>query len=177
MSDFAINVFRLSNQRGYTVPRLNIDYIEHGTGLEWRMTCGGTRAYLVRFGKSLDGDIDEQAADSHFMIRRITSSLLIGGAGLFQVESVGRLIFRGIEGYVTWTSHLDQPDPLSNEKSSDTVESIYGWCRVLCENHILRRATDDAHNALSYPHEAFVFVYRGMEWLKKGLRIRWEDIA
>jgi hypothetical protein len=30
---------------------------------------------------------------------------------------------------------------------------------------------------LSFPHEAYVFVYRGLERLKEGLGIGWEDVA
>lgn len=177
MSDFVINVFRLMNQRGYSVPSLNIGYIEKETGLEWQMTCGGTRAYLVRFGDSLIEDIREHAADSHFMVRRITSSLLLGGAGLFEAESMGRLLFKNVEGTVTWNSYFDKPDPLESDESSAIVDKIHDWCRVLCQHDILRRAADDLHIALTHPHEAFVFIYRGLEWLKTGQNIRWEDIA
>ena len=177
MTEFAINVFRLVSQRGYAVPSLNVTYIERGTGLEWRMTCGGTRAYLVRFGDSLERTWDTQSADSHFMIRRITSSLLLGGAGLFQAESMGRLLFRGVEGSVTWDSHLDRPDPLSSAESDEITDMIYDWCITLCKHDSLRRAADDAHLALTFPHEAIVFVYRGLEWLKMSQKLAWKDLA
>ena len=175
MTDFAINVFRLVNLRGYSVPSLNIDYIEIGTGAKWRMTCGGSRAYLVRFGASLEHSFNDQSADSHFMVSRITSSLLLGGAGLFQAEAMGRLLFEGIEGKVVWHSHLDLCDPMSKEQSDGITDSVYDWCRALCQHTILRRAADDAHLALTYPHEALVFVYRGLEWLKLGLKVTWKD--
>ena len=177
MTDFAISVFKLANQRGYMVPELNVIYIESDTGLEWRMTCGGTRAYIVRFGDSLEETWNMQAADSHFMARRITGSLLLAGAGLFQPEAMGRLFFKGVEGSVSWDSHLDRPDPMNNGKYDAVVDSVYDWCRVLCQHDLLRRAADDAHLALSYPHEALVFVYRGLEWLKMGQRLSWEDLA
>jgi hypothetical protein len=177
MSDFAINVFKLFNQRGYIVPTINVIYLESGTGLEWRMTCGGTRAYLVRFGNSLQSCLAEQAADSHFMIRRITSSLLIGGVGLFQAEAMGRLLFKGVEGAVTWDSHLDFPDPLGEKYSDDIIKRVYDWCGALCQHDPLRRAVDDAHMALTYPYEALVFVYRGLEWLKMSQKLEWEDLA
>jgi len=177
MTDFAVNVFRLANQRGYLVPPLNIYYAEQDTGLQWRLTCGGTRAYLVRFGQSLDEDLDEQAADSHFMVQRITSSLLLGGVGLFQAEAMGRVIFKDVKGLVTWTAHLDCPPALGEEESSDVVDRVHEWCSVLCRHSVIRRAADDAHAALTQPHEAIVFVYRGLEWLKEGQGIEWEDIA
>lgn len=177
MTDFAISVFRLSCSRGYSVPEMNIGYLEKDTGVQWHITCGGTRAYLVRSGNKLDENIDTQAADSHFMIRRVTSSLLLGGVGLFQAEAMGRLLFRNVVGMVTWDSHLDRPDPLAKEGPSDAVEMVYGWCGALCQHNILRRAADDAHIALTHPHEALVYVYRGLEWLKEGQGIEWEQIA
>lgn len=177
MSDFAISVFRLFNAKGYSIPNLNIDYIEKDTELEWRITCGGTRAYLVRFGDKLVDNLDAQAADSHFMIRRVTSSLLLGGLGLFQAEAMGRLIFKNIYGMVTWDSHLDGPDPFRKDDSSEEVKKVYDWCGALCMNNILRRAADDAHIALTHPHEALVYVYRGLEWLKIGQDIGWDIIA
>ncbi len=177
MTDFAISVFRLFNAKGYSVPQMNIGYIETNTGLEWRITCGGTRAYLVRFGDKLEDNLDEEAADSHFMIRRVTSSLLLSGLGLFQAEPMGRLIFKDVCGMVTWESHLDGPDPFRKEDSSEEVKKVYDWCGALCKNNILRRAADDAHIALTNPHEALIYVYRGLEWLKEGQDIGWELIA
>lgn len=96
MPDCVASVFRLSNARGYSVPPLNVDYHEKDTGAQWRLTCGGTRAYVVRIGEGLTDNINEQAEDSHFMIQRITSSLLLGRAGLFQAEAAGRLFFPGL---------------------------------------------------------------------------------
>lgn len=177
MTDFALNVFRLTSQRGYSVPELNIEYVEQETGLRWVLTCGGTRAYLVRMGEQLSESIEEQAADSHFMVRRITSSLLLGGAGLFQAEAMGRIIFRHVEGEVAWPPHLDRPDPFTKDESSDIVDRIYGWYLILCQHSMIRRAADDAHNALTNPYESLVFVYRGLEWLKIGQGIKWEVIA
>jgi hypothetical protein len=177
MTDFAVSVFKLVNQRGYTVPPLNITYIESNTGYEWRMTCGGTRAYLVRFGDSLNDSLSEQAADSHFMVRRITGSLLIGGVGLFQPEAMGRVLFKGVQGYVTWDTHLDKPDPTGNRQSDEIMDRVYDWCTVICQDHPLRRAVDDAHLSLTYPHDALVFVYRGLEWLKMSQKLEWEELA
>lgn len=81
MSDIVVNVFHLSNNRGYTVPPLNFTYEERSTGHEWRVTCGGTRGYFVRIGDKLDSELYEQAADSHFMADRIVCALLLGQAG------------------------------------------------------------------------------------------------
>ncbi|GAG97761.1 unnamed protein product, partial [marine sediment metagenome] len=132
---------------------------------------------LVRFGNSIEDCQVEQAADSHFMIRRITSSLLIGGAGLFQAEAMGRILFKGVEGSVTWDSQLDRPDPLCKAPSDEIIDSVHDWCSAICQNDPLRRAVDDAHMALTYPYEALVFVYRGLEWLKMSQKIGWKDLA
>jgi hypothetical protein len=48
MTDFAISVFNLENDRGYIAPRLNIGYGEIDSTARWTINCGGTRVYLVR---------------------------------------------------------------------------------------------------------------------------------
>jgi hypothetical protein len=52
--DFAISVFLLKNRRGYSLPAFNFGYLEKETGTEWRLTCGGTRAYMVRHATPLN---------------------------------------------------------------------------------------------------------------------------
>ena len=42
---------------------------------------------------------------------------------------------------------------------------------------MLRRAINDAYQALLNPHEALVFVYRGLEWLKTAQELKWDTIA
>jgi hypothetical protein len=42
---------------------------------------------------------------------------------------------------------------------------------------MLRRAAADAHSALSHPHDAGVFVYRGLEWLVVSEGRSWDDLA
>jgi hypothetical protein len=177
-TDLAISIFRLTNSRGYRSPVLNVEYTERETHNVWQIVSGGTRAYLAKFGR-LECDFAEQAADSHFMVRRTTSSLLLGGAGLFQAEAAGRLIFMGIKGRdFNWSAHLDDSrDPEAPKDSAEVLERVGDWYRSLCEHTVLRRAADDAHIALTYPHEALVFVYRGLEWLKEGLEIEWDELA
>ena len=60
------------------------------------------------------------------------------------------------------------------EKDTDV---LYGWIKALCLHIYLRRAAEEAYNALLNPHEALVFVYRAMEWLVEGMGFTWEDIA
>jgi hypothetical protein len=176
--DFVISVFRLLNRRGYSLPAFNFGYEEKGTGAEWLLTCGGTRAYMVRFATPLSRDMDEQAADSHFMMRRVTAALLMSGFGLFQSEPAGRVLFIDVWGeLVNWTAHIDHPDPEVGAMPAESTDILYGWIRALCIHTYLRRAAEDAHAALLNPHEALVYVYRGLEWLVEGMGFTWEDIA
>jgi hypothetical protein len=177
MADFVVNVFRLINRRGYFTPDLDVLYVEKDTGTMWHITCGGTRAYLIHYGSSLQQSIDREAADSHFMIRRITGALLLGGAGLFQSEAVGRVLFTGVEGQVAWETHLDRLITQKSDDLDEVTRNVNGWIKALCAHTVLRRAADDAHLALSNPHEAMIFVYRGLEWLVVGSGIKWEDLA
>jgi hypothetical protein len=174
MPDVTVSVFRLNNARGKFVPHLGFEYKERNTGRDWSINCGGTRAYLVRFG---DSEPKEEAADSHFMVSRVSTSLLFTGAGLFQPEAVGRLIFRNIEGPVEWVAQLDCLDPSAERINPETQNRFYDWCTAICTNRMLRRACDDAYLALTHPVEALVFVYRGLEWLKVGQRIEWSTLA
>ena len=176
--DFCISVFRLTNRRGYALPAFNFGYTEKDTGTEWRLTCGGTRAYMVRHATPLNRDMDEQAADSHFMVRRVTAALMMSGFGLVQAESVGRVLFTDVWGEtVNWTPHFDHPHPELGRMAEADTDVLYGWIKTLCIHTPLRRAAEDAHTALLNPHEALGFVYRGFEWLVEGMGFSWEDIA
>jgi hypothetical protein len=176
--DFVASVFRLSNRRGYSVPAFNFGYLEKSTGIEWRLTCGGTRAYMVRFGNPLSHDLDEQAAESHFMMRRVTAGLLLCGFGLFEPEPVGRMLFTDIIGEkVQFTSHLDNPNPDVGAMAKERTDDFYSWVAAISTHTVLRRAAEDAHAALMHPHEALIYVYRGLEWLVVGMNMSWEDLG
>jgi hypothetical protein len=176
--DFIVSIFRLVNRRGYSLPAFNFAYKEKDTDTEWRITCGGTRAYLVRFATPLNREMDEQAAESHFMMRRVTASLLMSGFGLFQADSAGRMLFTDILGEaVNFTAHIDHPDPEVSKMPDADTNVLYGWIGALCSHTPLRRAAEDAQSALLNPHEALVFVYRGLEWIVEGMGFTWEDIA
>src|SRR3972149_11108239 len=100
MNDLVVSVFRLTNARFFMAPKLEFHYIEQDTGVRWHITAGGSRAYMLRFGKGLaawDGDsINNQGADSHFMMGRVQCALLLGGSGLFHAEAVGRIFLEGV---------------------------------------------------------------------------------
>lgn len=147
---------RLSTRqpRGYSLPSFNFGYIEKDTGTEWRLTCGGTRAYMVRHATPLNRDMDDQAADSHFMIRRVTAALLMSGFGLFQAESAGRVLFTDVWGdEVHWTPQFDHTHPELGRMAEEETAVLYGWIQAICVHTYLRRAAEDAHTALLNPHE------------------------
>ena len=176
MSRFVISVFQVTNRRGYLVPSVTIEYQERDSDTQWRITCGGSRAYAVRVGDTLSQDVAEQAADSHFMIRRVASALLLAGLGRFDFSPVGRLFFDGVHGDVTWRTQHDLEER-THEYGEEEIAAFYDWYEALCAHTILRRAADDAYAALGDPHEALVFVYRGMEWIRTGLKISWDEFA
>ncbi len=176
LAQFVISVFQLTNSRGRAAPNVNIEYQETDSDVQWRITCGGSRAYAVRVGEDLDQDIGDQAADSHFMIRRVTSALLIAGFGLYRYSAVGRLFLSGVYGDVTWRSQLDADGVVTSYEESE-VARFYDWFEAISKNVVLMRAADDARAALADPHEALVFVYRGLEWIKDGLKLSWDQLA
>jgi hypothetical protein len=149
--DFVVSVFKLLNRRGYTLPAFNFGCQEKDTGTEWRATCGGTRAYLVRYAAPLDRDMDEQAAESHFMMWRVTGALLMSGFDLLQAEPAGGVILKSVP---------------CRQRAQRFSRGGFAPCAA---THIPDRAAEDAHAALINPHEALVFVYRGLEWLIEGL--------
>lgn len=172
MTDFAMSVFELTNARGFIVPGIRITYQEADTGAEWRIDCAGTRAYLVRFCHSgLVRDAGEQSADSHFIARRLTTALLLGGVGLFRAKAVGRILFHDVQGNVTWLCDLEtRPTPEGDPR-------VYDWFQAISQHTVLRRAADDAYSALASPTEAFFFIYRGLEWIHTGLGVSWRELA
>lgn len=86
-SELAASVFRLRNDRNLQAPRFEFDCIEQETGIVWRVTLGGSRAYAVRYGRGMASSSPEavatQAADSRFMIDRAVAALLLGDAACF----------------------------------------------------------------------------------------------
>ena len=71
-----MSVFNVTNARGYFLPSLNIQYQERASRSSWTITAGGSRIYLARFGEPLVDDREEQAAESHFMVRRLMVALV-----------------------------------------------------------------------------------------------------
>lgn len=175
--DLVASIFRLTNARFLMAPKFTLEYLEEDTGNFWHVTAGGSRAYLLRFGKGLaameSDSIDKQNADSHFMMSRVQCGFLVDGKGLFQAQAVGRIFLGSIQDKPNWFTQLDLP----TSKADAATPTIHDWIKAMSKHTILRRAATDAHLALSYPHEAGAFVYRGFEWLLMGEGRGWEDLA
>ena len=177
MADVVTSIFKLENDRGLFVPKVDINYVEKDTGIQWFINCGGTRAYLIRIGSELGSDFEEECADSHFMANRVVTSLFIAGLGLFKAKAMGRLLFKNIYNKeLTFSSHLDLR-AIEKEKNKTEIESFTDWYRFICINNLFRRAADDAYSALLNPVESTFFIYRGMEWLLKAGNIGWRELA
>jgi hypothetical protein len=178
--NYVFSVFEMNNRLGYFVPRFNFRFDESDTGKVWFISGGGTRCYIARIETEKSADIFEQAADSHFMMNRIVGSLLISGAGLFAPEIKGRLLFRGLDK-LDWDSQIEMEIGWTEEvkriHDAFSQEKFSGWLIAICRHKFLRRAVDDLVLALRDPTEAFVFIYRGFEWLEQGLDISKAKLA
>jgi hypothetical protein len=86
-------------------------------------------------------------------------------------------LFTEIESKIRWTAQLDRKEATVPTVSKEIEAAVLDWYSALCQYTPLRRAADDAHLALSHPFETHLFVYRGLEWLKEGLGVSWEQIA
>lgn len=177
MTDFVISVFRITSRRLHPLPSVGVGYRERESDDEWHVLAGGSRAYAVRISKALSPNHAEQSADSHFVMRRLTAALLMGDVGLYEAEATGRFMIHQIDGDLHWTVHLDAPDPDAPALSDEQRVAVQDWWSALTRHTVLRRAAEDAHLALSVPHEALVFVYRGMEWIVKHFDMRWDVLA
>lgn len=180
-STFVCSVFELASKTGYFAPSFNIRYDEQDTGNSSFISGGGTRLYITRVGDNLEQSSDAQAADSHFMVDRVIAALLISGAGLFWASPKGRIFVEAPVETLRWDSQLDL-EPYYSERARAVHDAFdedefASWFRFICENTPIRRALHDAVQAIKNPVEAFVYIYRGFEWLKRGLNLSWDEIA
>lgn len=179
-SSLVVSVFQMTSRLGYLVPSFNIQYDESNTGKSWFISCGGTRCYLARGEAGHEVELSEQAADSHFLMSRIIAALLLSGAGLFDFELKGRLVFRGVNP-IHWESIIEfEPfwaEDIKRVHSVFSTEKFFGWFKAIINHRFIYRATEDAVLALRVPTEAFVFIYRGFEWIEDGLKISKRELA
>jgi len=177
MPDVVTSIFKLENDRGLYVPKLDIKYVERDTGIQWFINCGGTRAYFIRIGSELGSNFEAECADSHFMANRVVTSLFLGGLGLFRTKAMGRILFKDIGSKeLNFISHLDLQDIVKEEEQQE-IANLTDWYEFICLNVLFRRAADDAYNALLNPVESTFYIYRGMEWLLKAGKIGWRELA
>ncbi len=176
-NDLVVSVFTLTNDRYRMVPKLDFKYQEQDTGVHWHISAAGSRAYTLRFGKGIAAmeseSMDQQNADSNFMVNRVQYALLLSGYGLFDAKPVGRVFLESIQEDGNWFTQTNLP----TSKAEQANAGFYDWLKTLCSYTILRRAAADAHLALSHPHEAGFYVYRGLEWLVVGESRAWDDLA
>jgi hypothetical protein len=175
-----ISVFEMINYLGYFLPEIDIQWDEKDTRLTTFIKCGGTRAYIARVGEASRLIPDQQAADSHFAINRIQSSLVMSNAGLFTPHLKGRVHLQA--GYdLAWTTEFDlnvfYTDEVKRVHEGFDRQKFLGWFSALSKHTFLRRAADDLVIAMRAPTEAFVFIYRGFEWLEDGLKISKKEMA
>ena len=180
-SRFVCSVFELTSTAGYFAPGFSIRYDERDTGNSCFITGGGTRLYICRVGNNLEQSSGIQAADSHVMVDRVISALLISGAGLFSGSPKGRIFVETPVDTLRWDSQVDL-EPFYGERvravhDAFDEDEFGSWFRFVCENTPIRRALHDAVQAIKNPVEAFFYIYRGFEWLKKGLGLSWDKIA
>ena len=178
---FVCSVFALAGHAGYFAPGFNIRYDEKDTGSTTFITGGGTRLYLSHVGNNLEQSGDAQAADSHFMADRVVAGLLISGAGLFRATAMGRIFVDTPVETLQWHSQIDL-EPFYSERvravhDAFDEDEFGSWFQFICQNTPVRRALHDAVQAINNSVEAFVYIYRGFEWLKKGLNLSWNDVA
>jgi hypothetical protein len=84
-----VTIFEFTNRLGYLSPPFNVRYDESGTHKVWFINSGGNRCYITRVGNADSVTLEEQAADSHFMIAR-----------------VGVKMRAVLENYATWAAGL-----------------------------------------------------------------------
>lgn len=142
-------------------------YLESDTGNYWTIWASVGYAYLYRIGEKLgEVDLADRKRDAEFMIRRLQASLLIGRKGLFKYDFDGMWTLNKI----TLDKKLSTVNcvlPLSDLEEYD--EEVPDWFGTFSTHTHLRRTAEDAYMASILQQESIFFLYRGFEWLKKGV--------
>jgi len=126
---------------------------------------------MSRLGNPLDLSAQEQPADAYFMGGRVTTSLLLSGAGFFRATLAGRILLEGAVGHVDIHHEMEPVQP------SEYSDRAADWFGAIANHTTVRRAADDAYLALDNPHEALIYVYRGFEWITQRDKVSWDQIA
>lgn len=172
MVDIDLFTYRHMQVRG-AVPPIQFDYLEKDTGNYWRIWCTGDLLYLYRIGEKLSSRNDAaRRMDADLMVRRLECSLLLAKAGWFQFTCISRWKLSKLMTTKASTVVCGLIGAMSKDPSE-----IFDWFQAFSKYSLLRRAADDAYNALTIPSEAILFMYRGFEWLKKCLGVQWKEIG
>lgn len=172
-----VSIFELKNDRGYFCPPINVSYNDANGNTQWQINAGGSRCYVTN--NIVEENDDREAASSHFMISRILSALVMSSAGLFQAIPRGRILFVAPSQF-SWRSELDlelYSDEVQRIHSAFDIKDFESWLDAICSMPFLRRAIDDLRLAMHQPVEAFVYIYRGFEWITSGLPCTKELLA
>jgi hypothetical protein len=179
--DCTLSAFELFNDRGLYAPIVTIDFTEKDDGRQWLINAGAHRAYVMEFGAQFgnlsDKTIEETAVNAHLFVQQVCACLLVIGCGLFKFRAVARILMKSVQ-MASWEVDLRPNDVHAKIKRGEIIQkSFVNWFVACSRERWMRRAIEDLYNSLISPKEASVFVYRGLEWIKNGLGMRWEELV
>jgi hypothetical protein len=169
-----IDVFTFHHIGGQrSLPAVEFDYLERDTGNYWRIWGANDLIYLYRMGEELASrDYETRIMEAGLMVRRLECALVMAKAGWFNFAliaawSFGRLVITDSSTVTCWLKQAE----------SENIDAVLDWFQAFSQHNLLRRAAEDAYNALTIPMEDILFMYRGFEWLKKCLKVSWKELG
>lgn len=173
MNDIDLFTYR-HRQFGKKIPSMQFEYYESDTGNSWRIWGNNDLLYLYRTGEKLKKrDDSDRVMDSDLMVRRLECSMLMAKEGWFNFTCISRWMLTDLT--FCKTSYVGCG--LIETKKTD-LGAVYDWFQSFSNYNLLRRAAEDAYNALTIPSEAIFFLYRGFEWLKKCCdNVGWDKLG
>ena len=157
-----------------SAPMLKFDYLEKDTGNYWHIWVAVDRIYLYRMGQQLGSRDDEMRnMEADLMVRRLECALLLAKKGIFQFKCTSAWRFSDVEFKDTSTVTCS----LRSAEAGHDTDVIIDWFNAFSRLTLIRRAADDAYMASVMGPEAIFFIYRGFEWLKKALKVSWDDLG
>lgn len=172
MGDIDLFTYRHIGERR-CLPAMQFDYLESDTGNYWRIWGADDLIYLYRMGEELSSrDYETRVMEAGLMVRRLECALVMAKAGWFRFTPIAGWKFSGliITDSSTVACQLKQAEPKD-------IGDVFDWFQAFSQHNLLRRAAEDAYNALTIPTEAIFFMYRGFEWLKKCLKVSWKELG
>jgi hypothetical protein len=113
------------------------------------------------------------------MANRMVTAFFLSGIGLFRPKAMGRVWFEGLNyDQLALHCHVDLWNDLTSSNIDDQLKQrLFDWLGFITKNLLFRRAAEDAYAALVNPIEARFYIYRGMEWLLRGAKVGWRELA